>query len=148
MVFGMISASGTEILARLHAKINATVYKEILKKHIVPNLRTVINQLALFMQNNALCYTAKSVIAIKWPAQSPVINPMGSVWKLLNERAKEKNRRTNLKGEWEKISVDQCKILIGTCCKRCQGVIETKRSIHQILMNYERYFHLDMMYPL
>ena len=102
VMFGMISATSTEILVRLHAKINATVYKEILKKHVVPNLRTVINQLALFMQNNALCHTAKSVktflskeavIAIKWPAQSPVINPMGSVWKLLNERAKEKNPR-------------------------------------------------------
>ena len=54
------------------------------------------------MLNNALCYTAKSVktflseeavIAIKWPAQSPVINPMESVWRLLNERAKEKNPR-------------------------------------------------------
>ena len=38
MVFGMISAAGTEPLVRLNGKINATVYKEILKKH-VPNLR-------------------------------------------------------------------------------------------------------------
>ena len=65
-------------------------------------MRTAVNQPAVFMQDNALCQTAKSVktflseeavIAIKWPAQSPVINPMGSVWKLLNERAKEKNPR-------------------------------------------------------
>ncbi len=39
------------------------------------------------------------------------MNPFKNVWKLLNERAKEKNPRniedlwTNSKGEWEKISV-------------------------------------------
>ena len=48
MVFGMISVASTGPLVRLHGKINATVYKEILKKH-VPNLRIAINQLAVFM---------------------------------------------------------------------------------------------------
>ena len=73
------------------------------------------------MQDNALCLTAKSVktffseediIVMEWPTHSPDINPIENVWKLLNERPKEKNPRnieelwTNLKGEWEKISVD------------------------------------------
>ena len=49
LMFSMISAAaGTGLLVRLHGKINATVYKEILKKH-VPNLRTAINQSAVFM---------------------------------------------------------------------------------------------------
>ena len=45
---------------------------------------------------------------MKWPAQSPDMIPIEIVWKLLNERTKEKNPRnveellTNLKGEWEK----------------------------------------------
>ena len=58
------------------------------------------------MQDNAPCHTAKSVktflfeedvTAMEWPAQSPDMNPIENVWKLLNERAKEKNlnsRRT------------------------------------------------------
>ena len=68
------------------------------------------------MQNNAQCYTVKSVktflseedvTVIEWLAQSPDINSIENVWKLLNERAKEKHPRnieelwTNLKGEWE-----------------------------------------------
>ena len=60
MVFGMISTAGTGTLMRLHGKINATIYKDLLRKH-VPNLRTAINQPAVFMPDNVLCYIAKSV---------------------------------------------------------------------------------------
>ena len=50
MVFGMISTVVTGPLVRLHGKINATVYKVILKKNVVPNLKFAINQPAVFMQ--------------------------------------------------------------------------------------------------
>ena len=141
MVFDMISVAGTGPRVKLHGKINATVYKKIMKLHVLPNLRTGINQPAVFMQHNALCHPAKSfktflseedVTVMKWPAQSPDMNRIGNVKNLLNERAKKKNPRnveelrTNLKGEWEKISVDDCKTLIRSCSKRCQAVIESK----------------------
>ena len=47
-------------------------------------------------------------------------------------KPKEKNPKnieepwTNLKGEWEKIFVDECKTLICSCSKRCQAVVESK----------------------
>ena len=80
------------------------------------------------MQVNAPCHTAKSVKHFLLEAQ----NPIGDFCKLLNERAKEKNSRnveelwTNLKGEWEKISIDERKTLIRSYSKRCQAVIESK----------------------
>ena len=59
IVFSMISvAAGTGPLVKLHGKINATVYKVILNKQVVPNLRSAINQPAVFMQDNVLCHTA------------------------------------------------------------------------------------------
>ena len=115
---------GTRPLVKLHGKINATVYKEILKKYV---LWSAINQPAVFMQDNAPCHTAKSVrtflsdedfTVMEWPAQGPDMNPCENIWKLLNERAKGKNPRnvkelcTNLKGEMEIISVDKSKTLI------------------------------------
>ena len=69
---------------------------------------------------------------MEWPVQNPDMNPIENIWKLLNERAKEKNPRnveelwTNLKGEWEKISADECKTLIRWYSKRCPAVIESK----------------------
>ena len=93
------------------------------------------------MQDNAPCHTAKSVkiflfeedvTVMEWLAQNPDMNPIENIWKLQDKRHKEKNLRniqelwTNLKGEWEKISVDECKTLIRSCSKRCQAVIENK----------------------
>ena len=74
----------------------------MLKKRIVPNLRTAINQPGVFMQDNTPCHTAKfvktflseeGVTVIERPAQSPDMNPIENFWKLLNEIAKEKNPR-------------------------------------------------------
>ena len=100
MMFGIISAAGPGALVRLHWQINASVHKELLKQHVSPNLRTAINQPTVFMQDNALCHKAKSintffseenVTVIDWPEQSPDMNSIENVWKLLNERSKKRN---------------------------------------------------------
>ena len=61
MMFGIITVADTRPLVRLHGKINAFLYKEILKKHFVLNLSSAINQPAVFMQDNAPFHTAKYV---------------------------------------------------------------------------------------
>ena len=61
MVFGMISAAGRGPIVRLHGPINAVVYKEMLRQHVLPTLRFAANQPAIFMQDNASCHTAKSM---------------------------------------------------------------------------------------
>ena len=95
MVLGMIFEAGTGSLVGLHGKTNAIVYKKILKKH-VPNVRTTINQPAVFTQDNDPCFIATSVktllseedvTVMEWPVQSPDMNPIENVWKILNERA-------------------------------------------------------------
>ncbi len=58
----------------------------------------------------------------KYSCLNTFLSWIENVWKLLNERAKEKNPRnvkelwTNLKEEWEKISVDECQTLIQLLC--------------------------------
>ena len=59
------------------------------------------------------------------------MNPIENVWKLLNERSKNRNPSNvdelwkYLKEEWEKISVDDCRNLINSCGRRCQAVIDS-----------------------
>ena len=140
MVFGMISAAGPGPLVRLHGRINEAVYKEMLRQHVLPTLRSAANQPTIFMQDNAPCHTAKSIktffteeilTVMDWPAQSPDMNPIENVRTLLNERIKNRNPSnveelwTYLKQEWEKISVDECSNLINSCGRRCQAVIDS-----------------------
>ena len=84
----MISAAGTGSLVRLHGRINAIVYKKILKKHVVPYLRSAIKRGAVFMQDNTPCHTGMSVktffseedvTVMVWPTQSLDINPIEQV---------------------------------------------------------------------
>ena len=141
MVFGMTSVVIKDLLSGYTVKLLRLDTKRCWRNILYLNFRTAINQPAVFMQDSAPCHTVKSlktflfeedVTIMKWPTQTKNLNPIENIWKLLSERAKEKNPRnieelrTNLKREWEKISVDECKTLINSCSKRYQVVIESK----------------------
>lgn len=141
MVWGMISGDGVGPIVRLHGKVNAVVYKQLVKDHVLPVLRNSNKQPAIFMQDNAPCHKAKLVMnfleaehiaVLDWPAQSPDLNPIENVWKILGERAKARNPKTTeelwdaLKEEWNKITKREIKKLIASCSRRCQSVIEAK----------------------
>ena len=81
-------------------------------------MRTAINQPAVSMQYNFPCHMEKcaktflsmeDVTVMEWPAQSPGMNPIENVRKEKNPRNVEK-LWTNLKREWQKISVDESNI--------------------------------------
>ena len=102
---------------------------------MIKNIRTIteIRKIQLFCILSVKTFLSEEdVIVMEQPAQIPDMNPIENVWKLLNERAKEKNPRNfeelwiNLKREREKISVDECNTLIDSYSKRCQAVIESK----------------------
>ena len=131
MVFGMILIAGTVPFIRPNCKNNASVYKEILKKHVVPNSSTAINQPVVLMQDNGPCHTVMSIKTFLSAEDVTVMECPGqieNIWKLVSEKAKEKNQRnieewTNLKGELDKISVAEYKKFISSYSKRCQAII-------------------------
>ena len=72
----------------------------MLQKHVLPNLRTAINQPHVFMLVNAPRHTAKTAkiflseedtIVMELPLQRSDMNPTAIFLKLLNKGAKEKN---------------------------------------------------------
>ena len=141
MVWGIISAAGTGPLVRLHGKINGEVYKQIIRQHAIPFLRSSELQSPIFMQDNAPCHTCKKVKSffaeeelnvMDWPAQSPDLNPIENVWKFIGERAQRKNPKNQdelwkfLEFEWNNVTPSFCMKLVNSCSKRCQDVIDNK----------------------
>ena len=141
MVYGMISGNGVGPLVWLLGKVNAGVYKQLVKDHVLPVLRNSTKQPSIFMQDNVLCHkamvvmnflTAENVTVMDWPPQSPDLNPIENVWKTQGERSKARNHKTTeqlwngLQEEWNKITQQDINKLISSCSWRCQSAIEAK----------------------
>ena len=133
MVWGMIW-DGVGPLVQLQGKVNAVVYKQLVKDHVLPVPRNSTKQLSIFMQDNAPCHKAMVVINFKaenvtvmdWPSQSPDHNPIENVWKTLGECSKARNPKTTeqlwnaLQEEWNKITQQDTNKLISSCSRKCQ----------------------------
>ena len=100
MVWGMISSARVGPIIRFHGNINASVYKELLRLHAFPHLRKGTVETPIFMQDNAPSHKAKTVLSfleeeviavMKWPPQSPDMNPIENEWKIIGEKAQNRN---------------------------------------------------------
>ena len=133
MIWGMLSGDDVGPLVRIQGKVNAGVYKQLLKDHVLPVLRSSTKQPSIFMQDNASCHKAMVVInflkaenvtVMDWPPQSPDLNPIEHVWKTLGERSKDRNPETteqlwkSLLEEWYKITRQDINKLISSCSRR------------------------------
>ena len=62
MVFGVFTAQNTTPLIRFNSRVNATVYKNLQEEHVLPILDNSRPDDPIFMQDNAPCHEAKSVL--------------------------------------------------------------------------------------
>ena len=90
MVWGMISSAG----------VGPSVYKELLRQHTLPHLQKGTVETPILMQNNTPCHKAKTelsfleekgIAVMKWPPQSPDMNPIENVRKIIGEKARYRN---------------------------------------------------------
>ena len=55
---------------------------------------------SIFMQDNAPCFLEEKGIAVmKWPPQSPDMNPLENIWKIIAEKARNRNSQ-NIDDLW------------------------------------------------
>ncbi|KAI5085750.1 hypothetical protein C0J45_24213, partial [Silurus meridionalis] len=141
MVWDRLSAAGVGPLIQLLGRVNANIYQNLLQQHMVPSLRSSPSQPAVFMQDNAPCHTAKQVKhflkpenieIMTWSAQSPDLNPVENLWKILGDKVMAKKPTTvselwrRLEEEWTIITPEQCERLVLFCGRRCAEVIQSR----------------------
>ena len=77
---------GVGPLVRIVETVNANAYHNP-EEHVTPSLEAFPNQPSIFVQDNAPCNTEKraknyfkqNIQVMKWPAQSPDLNPIGNL---------------------------------------------------------------------
>ena len=106
MLRGTFSSVAVGPIIHFYGNINASIYKELLRHHAFPLLRKAIVETLIFMKDSAPCHKAKTVLGflederiavMKWPPQSPDMNPIGNLWKIIGEKAQNRNPQ-NIEG--------------------------------------------------
>lgn len=144
MVWSMMSSYGTGRLHVVEGTMNAVKYIEVMKNRMIPQAREWFGADEwVYMQDGAPCHTAKrtieflsneNVTVLKWPGNSPDLNPIETLWAIVKERLKKHTLKTKQEVISELIKVwikdvsvaVTCQRLIDTMPDRVQAVIKAK----------------------
>jgi hypothetical protein len=111
---------------------------------------------AILMEDGASPHTAKltkqlhdlsGIDKMCWPANSPDLNPIENVWRLLKQRVAKRDPRTRVElrqcveKEWLALEISDFAGYIGSMNARCQAVIDAK-GCHMIYTYYAPAFHM------
>lgn len=142
MLWGCFSASGTGSLVKVEGIMRKEQYMKIMNE----NIRQSAEKLGLglewtYQQDNDPKHTAKivkkwfqdnNINVLQWPSQSPDLNPIENLWKVLKTQVNArkpsnlKELETFAREEWSKIPVDTCRNLVTKYKNRLQAVIANK----------------------
>lgn len=144
MIHGQISGlhkGPLVVFEKEWGKISSQIYVT----HILPSIHRFLKEIesdvgiSILMEDNASVHSAKltktghachGVISMKWPANSPDLNPIENVWRLLKYRIGKrfpKNHeevRRYIEEEWEKLTVEDFQKYVRSMSERIKAVIE------------------------
>ena len=105
MVWGAISVHGPSRLHIVEGTMNGAKYISMLNSRLLPQIRNWFEQEpCIFQQDSAPCHTAKAVYAwfktnkikvLKWPGNSPDMNPIESMWNQLKDEIHNHNHQSS-----------------------------------------------------
>lgn len=141
MIWGCFSANGVGPLVRINGKMDSKLYTNILEEHMLPFAEDKMPAGWIFQQDNDPKHTSRlttnwfetnNVQVLKWPAQSPDLNPIEHLWDEVKRRAKGKNTKNAdekfriLKEAWDNIDYQCIRKLIDSMPRRCAAVIQSR----------------------
>ena len=107
-------------------------------------VRAATGKATIFQQDNAPIHTArvtrewleveKKIKTMDWPANSPDLNPIENIWKLLKDKVQKRKvfprtvaeLKTALKEEWEAFDVSIIENIVASMPRRIEAVLKAK----------------------
>lgn len=141
MVWGCFSRDGVGPLHRITGIMNQEMYKNICKDIMLPHAKDKMPRGWIYQQDNDPKHTAKSVQeffkkskvrVLKWPSQSPDLNPIEHLWEHVDRQMKgiKPSNHADLFSKineiWDSIPIDVCINLVDSMSRRCQAVLDCK----------------------
>ena len=126
---------------KIDGKIDQHFYNDVITSHTIPFAYENLPLLWTFMHDNdpkhtsrtvKKCLDEENVKVLKWPPQSPDLNPIENLWNDIDKHiqaVKPKNLRElwdETQNAWYSISKERCQGLVESLPRRCAEVIKNK----------------------
>jgi transposase len=145
MMWGCMTSHGVGYACRIDGRMDAALYTHVLDEEFLNTIEYygLERDDVIFQQDNAGVHTAQIVTqwlednvitTLKWPAQSPDLNPIEHLWWHLKKRLMQYEEEPSgilelwkrIEVEWDAISQETCLNLIDSMPSRIAAVIGAK----------------------
>ena len=147
MIWGCMTYAGLGNMHEVEGKMNADQYIQILDQSLLPTMRSMRAfpfEKLIFQQDNDPKHTSKKALKwirdqglelMKWPSQSPDLNPIEHMWTLLKKRlgsqyndipSSMRALAERTREQWGEITPQACQDLIESMPRRVAAVIKAK----------------------
>lgn len=146
MVWGCMSANGVGHLRFVEGIVNTDIYINILQNDLKPSINKLQTNEGefIFQQDGASCHKSKKTIAwlarkhiplLDWPANSPDLSPIESLWGQMKKNLREspatsiEKLQERLQEIWYSFTVDDCRKLVETMPKRLKALVNANGNV-------------------
>jgi DDE superfamily endonuclease len=151
MLWGCMTAKGVGYACRIDGSMDAQLYTEILDDEFLKTLGDYELDVGeiVFQQDNDPKHTSRiarnwfennKVEVLEWPAQSPDLNPIESLWRHLKRQlAAYDTEPTSMHELWKRVEVEWYKVPVGTCIDLIESMPRRVAAVLKAKGGYTKY---------